>query len=310
VNRQQRRAAERTAAKNGTPVLPSDVRPAELGVEAEHVGIQPLPLLPESPPGGAVVVGWLSGGMCHHEFLLSMLDLQDYDSRGDRWLSRPGGGRIGIQSGPRVAEGRHKLVEHFLTNPEFEQAEWLLMLDDDMAFDADLLHKLMNVASYPERPIIGGLCFAGRHYGKQWPTIYEMYQDDDSWGVRPVMDYPDDTLVKCGATGAACLLVHRQVYLGIANAPWNKTLPGGRENPYPWFVEGLVTHDNTPLGEDIAFCKKAVLCDIPIHVHTGIKLGHLKVAPLSDRTFRGQLGDENEAIARKLGTGEFELVPA
>lgn len=281
-------------------------RPDELGVTIDHVTLPAA--RPDMPKGGAVVLGWLSGGLSHHEFLLSMLDLQDHDFRTDQYICRDGGGRAAILNGPRVAEGRHRLVEHFLTTPAFEAADWLLMLDDDMVFDADLLHRLMAVASYPERPIIGGLCFAGRHYGRQWPTIYEMYQDEEHWGVRPVMDYPENTLVKCGGTGAACLLVHRQVYLGMAAAPWNKTLTDGRPNPYPWFVEGLVAHDGAPLGEDIAFSRKAVTLGIPIHVHTGAKLGHLKTAALTEATFRGQMADELGAIERVIDSGEFELV--
>lgn len=283
-------------------------RTPELGVDLSSLEVARSPLPPGAPPGGGVVVGWLSAGDPEHEFLMSMLDLQEYDFHHERWMARPGGGRIGMVTSPRVAEGRTQLVEYFLTEPIFAQAQALLMLDDDMMFDGDLLSRMMQVFSYPERPIVGGLAFCGGHYRDQWPTIYEMYQDGPHWGVRPVFDYPDDALVKVGATGAACLLVHRQVYVGMAAAPWNRQLPDGRPNPYPWFAEGLVAHDGAPLGEDIAFCRKAVQLDIPIHVHTGIQLGHVKRAPLTAATFRGQMAEREQAVADALSHDDFVVI--
>lgn len=303
VNRQQRRQAERQAARNGHGY----VRPPELGDQHTSIDLSRTVEIPACQDG-AVVVCYLTGGYPVPEFMDSMAEMQSYDFKHNRFLCREGGGRVSMQSGPRVAEGRTQLVTHFLTNPLFEQADWLLMLDDDMVFDADLLARLMAVAHYPDRPIVGGLCFCGRHYGRQWPTIYELYQEEKTFGCRPVLTYPKNALVKVGGTGGACLLVHRQVYVGMAAAPWNKTMPDGRPNPYPWFVEGLVTSDGAPLGEDLAWCRKANLLGIPIHVDTGTKLGHVKPAMLTEATFEAQMADEIAVLEGRVAQGEFEVV--
>lgn len=277
MNRQQRRQAERAARKGPPP-----------------------------PSRTSVVIGYLHTDEVAAEFCASLHGLLQHDARHHGYVSGPGaaGGIIDIRSGPRVAEGRTQMVEHFLTSPQYDAAEWLLMLDSDMAFDADLLDRLMTVASFPEVPIVGGLAIAGRHYGQQWPTIYEMYEEGETWGVKPidVTRVPEDALVKCGGTGAACLLVHRQAYMGMAVR--FHQLADGRLNPYPWFVEGLTDPNGAPLGEDIAFCRKATICGIPIHVHTGVLLGHMKSAPMTLQTARAQ-AEENLPTALELDNAEI-----
>jgi hypothetical protein len=90
----------------------------------------------------------------------------------------------------------------------------------------------------------------------------------------PLHDLPDTGLVKVGATGAACLLVHRWVWKAMLDR--YRTLKDGRPNPYPWFQEGLVTSKGHPLGEDIAFCRKAMLMGVPVHVAMDVEVRHRK----------------------------------
>lgn len=291
MNRQQRRQAERQALKATAPSLHDHRQVVDLGT-----------LRPGGDQGkGAVVVGYLTGGHPAPEFLMSLMGMLRYETQtGGAW-AQPGAGEIALRTSPRVAEGRTQMVNQFLTTALMDEAQWLLMLDDDMDFDSDLCTRLLESASYPERPVVGGLCFAGGHYRQQWPTVYEAYQlEGGGYGVRPTMTYPKDQLVKVGATGAACLLVHRQVYLGMAAAPWNQEYAPGIPNPYPWFVEGAVTPDGAPLGEDIAFCRKLTRLGIPIHIDTRVKLGHMKTAPLTEATFEGQMVEQAEAVARHL----------
>lgn len=246
-----------------------------------------------------VVIGYCHTDEVAAEFCASLTGLLQHDARTDRYITGPGGGMIDLRSGPRVAEARSQMVDQFLGSDMFKPADWLLMLDSDMAFDADLLSRMM-VYAHPENvPILGALAFAGRHYNDHWPTIYEEYEEDNGdIGVKPVTDFPRDTLIKCGATGAAGLLVHRQVYVHMANR-WGK-LADGRPNPYPWFQEGLVTANGAPLGEDIAFCKRARLSGIPTHVHSGILMGHMKMAPLTLQTWEGQQAEDNAALGARL----------
>jgi hypothetical protein len=250
-----------------------------------------------------IVIGYCHTDEVAAEFTASLTALLQHDARTDQFVCGPGGGTIDLRSGPRIAEARSQMVDQFLGSEMFAQADWLWMVDSDMVFDGDILSKMMQHA-HPERvPILGALAFAGRHYGDQWPTIYEEYREaDDSIGVRPVTDFPRDALIKCGATGAAGLLVHRQVYVHMANKFGR--FQDGRQNPYPWFQEGLVTSTGAPLGEDIAFCKRARSCGIPTHVHSGILMGHMKMAPLTLATWEGQ----QREVAERLGEQLVEAV--
>lgn len=182
---------------------------------------------------------------------------------------------IDVQSSPRIAEGRSAVVDSFL---EGTDAEWLLMIDSDMAWEFEAVNILREHANAEECPIIGGLCFGGGrsvdNYGKPtiFPTIYQLIQENNSYATKIVYDYPRNQLVKVGATGAAFLMVNRKVFVRMANH-LNK-MPDGSHNPYPWFAE-IVSHGRA-VGEDITFCMRAQSLGFPVHVHTGAKVRHRK----------------------------------
>lgn len=229
------------------------------------------------PPG--VVVAWMFPRDTSGWFTYDLARMIRFDAQGPGHICGPDGGLLSLSSGPRIAEARNILVDKFAS--EYPDAEWLLMLDSDMTFYPDLVERMLAVADPKEVPILGGLCFApGGDERGPYPTIYREIETKGNYvHVGPVEDYPRNALVKVGATGAACLLIHRQV-LAAMKRPWPKgfgTNQNGDPNPHPWFSEGLVGPGGKQLGEDIAFCRRATLLGIPVHVHTGIKLGHVKV---------------------------------
>jgi hypothetical protein len=240
----------------------------------------------------AVVVATLAATDTPIHFTTCWGNMLQYDAaRGQHLMN--GGGNIAITSGPRIAEARSQIVDAFFADERL-QASWLLMIDSDMTFPPDLVERLLEVADPTERPIVGGLCFAGGRDHDPYPTIYREVEtklpDGKSFvGIEPIHDYPEDQLVRVGGTGAACMLVHRQVFIAMSH-PYPKgfgTTADGTKTPYPWFVEGLVTPTGEPIGEDIAFCRRATQLGIPIHVDTSIKLGHVKQFVLDEQWYRG-----------------------
>lgn len=202
--------------------------------------------------------------------------------RKDPWFGEHGG-TINIISGPRIAETRSQIVDTFLREAAFARAEWLLMVDADMVFTPGDVFDLLEVADPDTHPIVGGLCFAG-NLGTMYPTIYVASRDaDGKLDLDRVEDYPRDAIVKCHATGGAFLVVHRRVLLAMAKA--FRTLDDGTPNPYPWFVEGHTDVHGRPYGEDIAFCMRAGALGFPVHVHTGVKVGHHKSIVLTEELF-------------------------
>jgi hypothetical protein len=109
-----------------------------------------------------------------------------------------------------------------------------------------------------------------------------------------VEDYPSDALMRVGATGTGCLLVHRSVFAAMKQPHPNGwgTLPNGQPNPYPWFQEGLTGPRGEPFGEDVVFCRRARAMGIPVHVHTGIQCGHVKSFVLDESYWERQIVED------------------
>lgn len=163
-----------------------------------------------------------------------------------------------------ITAGRNAGTRQFLDE---SKAEWLLWLDSDMGFAEDTLERLIAAADPTERPAVGALCFAvkkdsntewgGRRYYAE-PTLY-MAPD-----LAPLFDYPRDEMVRVGATGAACLLVHRSALERI-RTEWGDAW----FDPVPSVTGGF-------FSEDLSFCIRLDKLDIPLFVHTGIKTMHDK----------------------------------
>lgn len=247
----------------------------------------------KSVPG--VVVSWMFPEQVSGWFAKSLADLVLYDTtEGSGFLRDPErSGFIALSTGPRVAEGRNTVIDNFASN--YPEAEWLLMIDSDMTFSGDLLERLMVNADPVETPIVGGLCFAGGKKGDPYPTVYKLIQKDGYANVERVYDYPRDAMVRVGATGGACLLMHRQALA---------TMQGKFAGPYPWFVEGAVGPDGEPWGEDIAFCLRAHALGIPVWVNTSVKLGHMKTHCIDEVYF-----DNHRKSVELTKQGAFDDAP-
>jgi hypothetical protein len=241
---------------------------------------------------GKVVLGYCSNGYVRHEFCDSIIDTMLYDYQQQGILLGVGGGTAGIVSGPRIAETRSQIVDAFLSDPRFvdqtgDRAEWLWMADTDMVWSGDAFYRLLASADPVDRPIVGGLCFAGGRTGKFFPTIYRTIQGEDGLEIEPILEYPQGAMIKVGATGAAFMLIHRSVFIRMSQ-PWPNgfgTTPDGRKNPYPWFNEGGTDKSGNPYGEDTAFCMKAQAAGFPIHVNTDVRVGHVKTYELNERVY-------------------------
>jgi hypothetical protein len=214
-------------------------------------------------------------------FTYSLANHIRHDAQGPRHICGEHGGIISLSTGPRLAEARNQIVDIYASQ---HTAEWLLMVDSDMVFGPTLVEDLLSVADPEKVPILSGLAFAGGRSADPYPAVYRGVEAEAN-GMRYVSverayDYPRDALVQVQATGGACLLMHRGALGAIGKA--NEHLPDGRANPYRWFVEGSVGPGGEEWGEDIAFGLRANALGIPVHVHTGIKLGHRKAQTIDE----------------------------
>jgi GT2 family glycosyltransferase len=230
----------------------------------------------EADRARGVVIGFLHPGMVSAYFTTSLVQMLLYD----QGTSRTVVGMLQEWSSANVSAARNEIVRRFLERDD--RAPWLLFIDSDMAWDHDALDRLMIAADPETAPIIGGLCF-GAVRDRLFPTIYRLTPTDDGGlTTTRVGDYPRDRLVPCDATGAAFLLIHRDVLEVMRDRGFNKT--------FPWFQETEL--GGLPAGEDLTFCLRARGMGVPIHVDTRVKVGHHKSSLYTEALFDSQLSQE------------------
>lgn len=171
---------------------------------------------------------------------------------------------------------RNEVVRQFLAH----DAEWLFWIDTDMGFAPDAVDQLLAVAHPTERPIVGGLCFINKELGQDGmggfvceprPTIFDwVLVGPEQHGFTPRLWYPPASLVECGATGSACVLIHRSVLEHIGE---------------DWYSKLVNPETGKAMSEDISFCVRAKLAGFPVHVHTGVRTTHHKDVWVSEAQY-------------------------
>lgn len=227
-------------------------------------------------------------------------------------LTRPDGSRVGghlrimdggallaVECGAVIARGRNQVVREFLKL----DADWLWMIDTDMTFEPSVLEDLIAAAHPTLRPIVGGLCFSymREESRKFWPTLYAWVPGSER--LRRLTQYPADTLIPVAATGAACLLVHRTVLEKMAER-WPPPRPWFDETPFYDSDESgnAILSSGDEYSEDISFCLRAQAAGFPVHVHTGIRCGHVKSFEVDETLFIQESAIMAEAIKPSLPT--------
>lgn len=204
-----------------------------------------------------------------HSWHLSVMELVGWDVAHHRRLT---GGWLAMRCGSGgLVEARNKVAGEFLDR----EGDWLFVVDTDMGFAPDTLDRLLEAADPVERPMVGALCFAQREVVPDgcggfrcvpMPTLFSWRNlGKQASGFSPIVEWPRDELVPVDGTGMACVVIHRRVFQAI-KAKYGPT----------WHNRITNTGTGTLLGEDLSFCARAIQCDIPIHVHTGVKTTHLK----------------------------------
>jgi hypothetical protein len=215
-------------------------------------------------PPQHVAVGYVHGGQVRAEFLASLLAV----------ARKPGGARVDVflaaPSGPNISEARNLLVRRFL---EECRAPWLLMADTDMVFGPAEVDRLTEAADPVARPVLGALCYSqDGTTGEKQPTMYELVQEPGGGqvGFARYRTWAEDACVPVGATGAAFLLMHRDALGRVAEASGDRAAP--------WFRESVI--GSALVGEDMTFCLRCAAAGIPVHVATGVHVGHMKTTML------------------------------
>jgi hypothetical protein len=222
------------------------------------------------------IIAYLHSTLVHAEFCTSLLAMC---TEGRTQIETV----IGHACGPNLSVGRNFLCRKFLND---SSAPWLLMCDTDMWFPADTVDRLIEAADPVDRPVVGGLYLtmtihdsevlsgssatAGRVI--KHPTMYEFVSGPGSERIVAYLEWPEDSLVKVGGTGAGCLLIHRSALETIEKTSGDASAP--------WFRETDTDVPMSLMGEDLTFCLRCAAAEVPVYVHTGVRVGHLKTQML------------------------------
>jgi GT2 family glycosyltransferase len=173
-----------------------------------------------------------------------------------REANRAGAYVKGWESEPYVDPVRNLLVDNFLDT----ECEWFLSVDTDIILPENVIGRLLA----RREKLIGALVYVNTS-----PPFPQVYQKIADFGVKGFGTYMVDEswepgdLVKADATGAGCLLIHRDVFESIPGKP-----------PFRWFHHE--EEGEQMFGEDFTFCRRARAAGHQLWIDTGVKAGHIK----------------------------------
>ena len=214
------------------------------------------------------VIGYVRTTLVHGEFCESLVSLA-MEGR------TPLDAVLRYVSGPNISGPRNLIVREFLDK---YTAPWLWMLDTDMVFNATALDRLIAAADPAARPVVGALCYSQNDGATDpYPTMYELTEKEPGvLAFHRLASWPEDSCVRVSATGAACLLMHRDALEKVAASSGDLAAP--------WFRESAVGAPLALMAEEMTFCLRCGAAGIPVHVHTGVQVGHMKPVMLGKVT--------------------------
>ena len=151
---------------------------------------------------------------------------------------------IAFQNATLVHIGRDKLAEKAIAKG-FSHVLWL---DSDMVFKADLLDDLM----FCGKPFVTGLA-VGRRTPHCSCVFKEIYPKVERWTFE---EYPSSPF-RISGCGFACVLIETRILEDV------------------WMHHGTCFFPTRELGEDVAFCKRAMDLKYEIWAEPTVQLGHV-----------------------------------
>lgn len=128
------------------------------------------------------------------------------------------------------------------------QGDWLWIMGDDHAIDAELLPRLLS----HNVDVVVPHCV---RRNPPWQPVVNESEDEDGWQVAAVL--PEEGLTEVWSAGSAGMLIKRHVLEAIED---------------PWFTPAP---NAIGLNEDINFCRKVREAGFKIYCDPAALLGHI-----------------------------------
>lgn len=229
-----------------------------------------------------------------------------------------------VRSGPLLSAGRGALAASFLENTN---GEALIMLDSDMVFQPNVIVEMVQTfekvrAQYGDQVgILGGLAFISNNPRLHSP-MPNIWLPDPNIPERLYHQstFPKDSLMEIGATGGACIIIHRDVFTSIKRhwfhhipaIQWSLLAQDLAKIDDPKEIEVIMRSavwDADQLGEDMSFCIRARAHGFRIFLHTGLVFDHSKSTLLGMEEYdRAVETHKMMSEARALAAAEESVV--
>jgi hypothetical protein len=165
-----------------------------------------------------------------------------------------------------IDNNRNLLAAKFLDGGE----EWLLSMDTDIGVPLDLqptiISRMLEATRGGARKIVAAPYWVQHDDGN-----YCVWMRHERDGLQPYFSIPRSGIIKLGACGMGFTLIHRQVFLDIAD------LPHDPRDPWIWYGRDILDVGGKigRAGEDVSFCIRAReaghdtwgVCDLVVEHH-------------------------------------------
>ena len=204
-----------------------------------------------------VIVSWCDNGLVDGKFMEGLVTTI-------LTSGMPITGAMRVQ-GNQIARQRQNVINHWLDDTDFE---WMLWLDSDIVLSNEVLYKLWSNAHAVDRPVVSGVYFISKENEQSlmtpYPAVFNWVEGTD-YQISYVHPLPaGDNLIKAGCAGFGLLLMHRSVIEKMRK----------KHGTIPFFNETGIGGEF--ISEDINFFRLMRDADIPLHVHTGATVKHMK----------------------------------
>lgn len=178
---------------------------------------------------------------------------------------------VRYESGVRTDRNRNIILQDFIA----EDVDYVLWLDADEVYPADIIERLLEVNKFYDKPaIVGSLYFKRTDDHK--PVGY-IDSDDPARPFRPVMPQ----LIKRGkiyevtGLGYGGMLVPMSIYDALGEEKWTKY---GDNFHNPLAETGNLTHD-------LEFCRTVKKHGFKIFLHGSVRPGHIGEKLITEEDF-------------------------
>ena len=150
--------------------------------------------------------------------------------------------------------------------------DWLLWVDSDIVLTNEALHKVWDAAHPVDRPVVSGTYFISKQMESSIMQPYAaafMAHDDNKYLMSYIHPLPFNSLIKVDYAGFGFLLMHRSVADKMRE----------KFGDISFFIESMEESNkdiDTFVGEDIQFFMKMKEAGIPLHLHSGATVKHMK----------------------------------